>query len=106
MAQQASAYPAPGRNRWDGSDRIRLRGRELPLKWEAARLRRPAVRIESERIVVLAPAADVQTPKLDAALRQALLPPARVDARAPLAPAAWPPGGKYRDPRTHHTRTH
>src|SRR3546814_9355549 len=37
MAQQASAYPAPGRNRWDGSDRIRLRGRELPLKWEAAR---------------------------------------------------------------------
>lgn len=105
MAQQASAYPAPGRNRWDGSDRITLRGRELSLKWEAARLRRPAVRIESERVVVLAPAADVQSPKLDAALRQALIQQARIDARAHLDAAATPLGVQYRELRINDPQT-
>lgn len=105
MARQASAYPAPARNRWDGSDRISLRGRELPLKWEAARLRRPAVRIEGERIVVLASATDMQTSKLDAALRQTLIQQAKHDARAHLDAAATALGVTYRELRINDPQT-
>jgi predicted metal-dependent hydrolase len=104
LAQHRAAHPQPARLRWDGADQIRLRGRELPLKLEPARLRRAAVRFEADRIVVLAPATDTPA-RLDAALRQALLQQARLDARAHLDAAAAPLGVVYRELRINDPQT-
>ncbi|NGY05027.1 M48 family metallopeptidase [Solimonas terrae] len=105
LALQSSAHPAPARLRWDGSDRLLLRGRELPLRLEAARLRRAAVRFETDRVVVLAAPADGQTAKLDVALRQALIHKARLDARTHLDAAAAPLGVVYRELRINDPQT-
>src|SRR2546425_10290938 len=51
------AEPAPpAALRWDGSDRILLRGREVALQVVPAALRRPAVRID-EAVTLLCPPA-------------------------------------------------
>ncbi|NKF22164.1 M48 family metallopeptidase [Solimonas marina] len=106
LAQQASAYPLPARLRWDGDDRISLRGESYALKAEAARLRSPAVRVESQRVVVLAPSAVIQQPaRLDAALRQALVRQARLDAQTYLQREAPPLGVRYRELRINDAQT-
>lgn len=106
MALQASSYPAPTRIRWNGDDTISLRGRELPLQVQAARLRRAAVRIEAERIVVFAPPALVAQPaRLDTVLRQSLIHQARLDAQAYLQQAAPPLDVRYRDLRINDPQT-
>jgi predicted metal-dependent hydrolase len=105
LAQQSAAHPPLARLRWDGSDCIRLRGREWPLKLEPARLRRAAVRFESDRVVVLAAPADSQAAKLDGVLRQALIQQARLDARAHLDAAATPLGVAYRELRINDPQT-
>jgi predicted metal-dependent hydrolase len=106
LAQQAPNEPAPTRNRWDGCDTIFLRGRKLPLRLEAARLRRAAVRIETDRIVVFAPVAIVAQPaRLDLVLREALVHQARLDANACLQEAATLLGVRYRDLRINDPQT-
>lgn len=106
MAELAAARPPPPRIRWDGSDRIELRGRSLALRFEPARLRSPSVRIEPERIVVFAaPALREQPRKLDAALRASLIQQARLDARLHLDAAAAPLGLRYRQLRINDPQT-
>lgn len=106
MAQLAAARPLPQQLRWDGSDVICLRGRELAVRVEPARLRSVNVRFEPERIVVFAPPALRETPrKLEAALRQALAHQARLDAVRLLEDGAAPLGVRYRELRINDPQT-
>jgi predicted metal-dependent hydrolase len=106
LAQQAAAHPPPPPNRWDGSDRIHLRGRTLPVHIEPARLRSVSVRIETERIVVFAPPALREQPrKLELALRQTLIHQAKLDARQHLDAGAAPLAVQYRELRINDPQT-
>ncbi|MBI2384326.1 MAG: M48 family metallopeptidase [Gammaproteobacteria bacterium] len=102
-ARPAAAAPAP--LRWDGGDRIPLRGVETALRVAAVSGRRVAVRFD-EAITVFAPARDLEQPaRLARALRQALIGEARREAEALLREEAARLGVDFaqlalRDPRT------
>ncbi len=65
--------------RWDGHDVLPLRGTELPLTWQRARIARPTVRIGSAGIELFA-ASETPTEQLNRALKLALMREARVEA--------------------------
>lgn len=76
--RQAAAIPRRTLN-WDGSDLLPLRGRDLPLLWIPARISRIAVRIEDDRVCVMAPSS-TSSSELARALRQSLRELARTEA--------------------------
>ena len=51
------AAPAARALRWDGSDRLPLRGREVAIEVIAASIRKPSVRFEADAVRIYAPAA-------------------------------------------------
>lgn len=86
----------PQRLRWDGSDRIPLRGVETPVKLAAASLRSLTVRLDPEAITLFCPAAQLgESAKLEQALRKALQHQARRDAETLLDQEAVRLGLRY-----------
>lgn len=69
--------------RWDGRDRMPLRGEERPLSWQRASVARPQVRFSAEGIEVFAPGSATPS-QLTRALKLALIREARLDAEALL----------------------
>ena len=86
--------------KWDGSDRLLLRGREVELKLFASRVRRPAVRLDDRSIELFAPPAWLaQTQRLQKLLRDSLRQAAQEDAQRLLDSEAARLGVRYTGPR-------
>ncbi len=64
---------------WDGHDVLPLRGAEVPLRWDRARIARPQVRIAATGIEVFAPS-ETRPELLTRALKLALMREARLEA--------------------------
>jgi hypothetical protein len=80
--RQRAAAPKPTQLRWDGSDRVLLRGMEMPLTISVSRIARPTVRLDDEAITVFCSAGARRDPVLlSRTLRAALCRLARADAR-------------------------
>jgi predicted metal-dependent hydrolase len=95
-----AAAPAPLQLRWDGTDSLRLRGIDTPLMVSAARIARPAVRIETEAVTVFCSASTRRDPTiLTRTLRAALCRLARGDARRLLELEAPRIGVDFTGPR-------
>ncbi len=98
--------PAARDLRWDGSDRLPLRGREAAVEVIAASIRKPAVRFEADAIRLYAPAAmRGRTSRLRRLLYTALRDEAARDARTLLDQESARLGLPYagltlRDPRS------
>lgn len=100
------APPAPAPLRWDGSDRIPLRGQSVALRVETVGGRRGRAQVEPEAVVLRVPAAwRAQPRRLRRLLLQVLRTEAQADARRLLEEEAARLGlrhsGLYlRDPRS------
>lgn len=91
--------------RWDGTDRIPLRGQARPLRVVAARLRHPTVRVADDVTVLAPPRLLADHAALERALREALKREARSDAARWVAEEAarlglTPRRLTLRDPRS------
>ncbi|MES0873096.1 M48 family metallopeptidase [Sinimarinibacterium thermocellulolyticum] len=106
LAELGERVPAPPHARWDGTDEILLDGRLVPVCVEPATLRQIQVRIEPEVVTVFAPPAICRdAPRLERALRHALMRKAQRLARQLLDFEAARLGVQWRelllrDPRT------
>lgn len=89
--------------RWDDSDVLPLRGKELPLHWMRARIARTQVRITAERIEVFAPG-ESRPEQLNRALKLALMREARIEAEDLLNHEAHTLGLQWRTLRIADTR--
>lgn len=99
LKSRASRVPPRPALRWDGTDSIPLRGRELPLKLAIARIAKPTVRID-HAITMFCSAADAARPSvLAAALRTAIARLARNDARMLLESESTRLGVAFTGPR-------
>jgi predicted metal-dependent hydrolase len=86
--------------RWDGSDRLPLRGIDTPLRIEPARLRRVTVRFDGDGIRLFCPLAAIHQPNgLVRALTAALREEAKRDASRFLAEEAARLGVSFQGPR-------
>lgn len=85
---QALQAPLPKPLRWDGTDRLPLRGRETPLQLVPASLSRPAVRIGEAITVLASPSMLADHKRLRALLLAALKTEARRDALQLIAEEA------------------
>ena len=81
LAKQRAAAPAAPIHalRWDGDDRLPLRGEELPLIWQRASVARPRLRIGPEAIELFAPSHCPPDQRLRA-LKVGLMREARLEA--------------------------
>lgn len=106
MAQRERDAPKPPVARWDGSDRVRLRGVELAVKVVPASLRRATARIDNHEITLFCPLVQAGDPaRLARALRYELMQQAVADAQRYLDEEAARMGLRYarlrvNDPRT------
>ena len=64
---------------WDGRDHLPLRGVEVPLRWDRARIARPQVRIATTGIEVFAPS-ETRPELLTRVLKHAMMREARLEA--------------------------
>ncbi len=104
--ERLPAAHSPPTAAWDGSDRVPLRGVTLPVVVEPARLRRAAVRFETQRIVLLVPPEQrAQPARLAASLRAALIHQARLDALRLLDAEAPRLGVRYSALKIHDPQT-
>lgn len=86
--------------RWDGRDRLPLRGVPTPVLIEPARLRRITVRVEEGALRIYCPPAQLaEHARLQRALRETLKAEALRDAMRLLAEEAQRLGLRYRGPR-------
>ena len=82
LEQRAQANPPPPPARWDGSDRIPLRGVETQIEIVPASLRQVSLRSEPGKLTLFCPPAlQSETAKLERVLRRDLQQQARNDAR-------------------------
>lgn len=96
---EAPQAPSP-RLRWDGDDRLPLRGVEMPLRLVPARLRSPAVRFDADAVLIHAPLSWHSQPRrLERVLREALKRQALNDADALLREEASRLDVAYTGPR-------
>lgn len=81
LAQREHRHPKPPPARWDGSDRLMLRGHPLPVQVVPATIQRITVRIEPQAISLFCPPALLTEPaRLELALQRELQEQARADA--------------------------
>ncbi len=86
--------------RWDGSDKMLLRGAEHQLNLIVTRLRKPAIRYGEKKIEVFVPTASLgQTVRLNKLLRDALKQEAHADAIALLDAESKRLRVRYQGPR-------
>ncbi len=97
--RKRSTAPPPLTLRWDGTDRILLRGVETPLLVTPARIARPTVRFTDSVNLLCAPAVMREPALLARALGAALRQLARSDARRMLDEEAGRLGIDYTGPR-------
>lgn len=99
LKTRAARVPVRRPMRWDGSDTIRLRGRDLNVRVVPARIARPTLRFDDD-ISLFCPVADLAQPeRLAHALRGALAKLARHDARLLLEAESARLGVSYEGPR-------
>lgn len=104
-ARAAAAGPSP-QLRWDGSDRLPLRGIDTPLKLIPARLRTPALRLEPDALSLFCPTAMLAQPaRLQRLLREAFRREAAADAARLLREEAARLGVGYEGPRVADQKT-
>lgn len=105
MATRESTPPPPPA-RWDGADRIFLRGVETKVELVPATLRQVSVRMEAESITVFCPPAlRGNHAKLARALREELIHQARLDAKRWLDIEAARLGVRYNELQIHDPKT-
>ncbi|WP_420464974.1 M48 family metallopeptidase [Panacagrimonas sp.] len=86
--------------KWDGSDRLMLRGREVPLRLLASRLRKPAARLNESGIDLFVPPAWLAQPaRLHKLLKDSLKHAALDDAQRILNEEAQRLAVRYSGPR-------
>lgn len=86
--------------RWDGTDRLPLRGLEMPLRLVVSRLRKPVARLGENAIELFVPPAWLAQPaRLQKLLRDALKHVALEDAQRLLAEEAASLGVAFTGPR-------
>ncbi len=98
-ARDEAAGPSP-QLRWDGSDRLPLRGGSVPLKLVPAALRAPTLRLDADAVTVFCPGAWLSQPqRLEKLLQDALRKEAHQDARRLLVQEAVRLGVSFEGPR-------
>ncbi|MES2683324.1 MAG: SprT family zinc-dependent metalloprotease [Pseudomonadota bacterium] len=101
--QRQGARASSRAPRWDGSDKLMLRGVELPLTWVPASVTRLQVRLTASSIEVFAPGS-TRAEQLTRALKLALMREARLEAEHLLDHEAHRLGLKWRTLRIADTR--
>lgn len=106
LAQRQESLPKPQPTRWDGSDRIPVRGVETPVQRVSASLKQITVRIESGLISLFCPPARLgEHTKLEQALRRELQHLARAEAQKYLTTEAARLGVSVGDVRINDPKT-